>query len=404
MGYVAAVLRNSGVDVKLIDLALPKYLEGDTFVSLLDDYSPHLVGMTAYLANLDLLLSVASLIKKRAGSQVVIGGPEAMFMAPQALLEMKNIDFICHGAGEMVLPALISSLGDNKADKTDIPGLSFRRGEDIAHTGFAKYSDDLDELPSPFLTGVFHDLPEYRVAVIEGSRGCAHGCHFCITPRQFGTLAYHCVERVMEEIKYCVERGIRYFQFTDSNFTGDRERTIRLCRAMSELDVSIRFWCETRADLVDEELLEAMCAAGLDTIAYGLESADDSHLRLMNKKLKLDEVTKAVEMTSALDIKILLFFIYGLPFQSKADVLHSISHIQELGLPVRGQRLCLYNGANYSQNPVKYGFNPANMMKNGRSIGYHYTTEHLSEDDFSFLDNILNLIKNHPEARVVKDV
>jgi len=84
-------------------------------------------------------------------------------------------------------------------------------------------------------------------------------------------------------MKYLNKQGIERFWIGDPNFTANRERTIKLMEEKIKKGIKSPFWCQTRVDQVDKDLLTLMREAGLDIIGFGLESGSSNVLNEMQK-------------------------------------------------------------------------------------------------------------------------
>ena len=63
-------------------------------------------------------------------------------------------------------------------------------------------------------------------------------------------------QRIIDEIKNMTENyGTKGIYFVGDNFTINKKRTSELCRIIKENKLDIKWTCETRADLVNKELL-----------------------------------------------------------------------------------------------------------------------------------------------------
>ena len=69
-------------------------------------------------------------------------------------------------------------------------------------------------------------------------------------------------------------------------------------------NLNIKWFCDTRVDLVDIELLKLMRKAGCIGIAYGIESGSQEILNAMNKGIDIEQAKKAFKWTR--DSKILI--------------------------------------------------------------------------------------------------
>ena len=73
-----------------------------------------------------------------------------------------------------------------------------------------------------------------------------------------------------------------------------------------------------------EEMLAALKDAGLFSIKYGVETADQNLLNEIKKNIKIDDVIKGVEMTKKFGIKVHLTFTFGLPSDTPETIERTI--------------------------------------------------------------------------------
>ena len=83
--------------------------------------------------------------------------------------------------------------------------------------------------------------------------------------------------------------------------------------------MKIQWWCETRVDSVDEDLLMAMKAAGCKTIGYGIESPHPRTLKKINKIYDIGTIDRALYWTRHAGIDTDIFLIIGFPWKDKND-------------------------------------------------------------------------------------
>jgi hypothetical protein len=157
-----------------------------------------------------------------------------------------HVDITVHGEGELttaeLLEALAPSLVEGRADLSalrDVPGLSFRDGDHIVHTGERDRIAELDVVPSPFLTGLFdaHAAAEVNMAIVETNRGCPYGCTFC----DWGSATQSRIRkfdlgRVFAELEWCATNKVKQVFVADANF-GIFERDVEIAEKVAELKV-----------------------------------------------------------------------------------------------------------------------------------------------------------------------
>ncbi|MDO9462956.1 MAG: radical SAM protein, partial [Deltaproteobacteria bacterium] len=253
--------------------------------------------------------------------------------------------------------------------------------------------DDLDGYPSPYLTNVL-DISHKDTAILLTSRGCVYPCVFCYTPRAFHhKVKIHSIERVLEEIRHCVKKGVRQFWFADPNFSFSRERLECLLDKIIEQGLDIRFWCQTRYDLVDASLLMKLKRAGAATIAYGMESGSPRVLDTIRKKLDLARLSQAIKLAQSFGVNVELFTLYGLPGETFADAYETVRFVKNHGVRIEGnscsQQLQVYFGTEIQRDYKNFGIIPQPQYKpRYLSIGDDFETENLTSKEIKRLKAI----------------
>jgi len=390
LGYIAASLINQGLDTIIEDCAKSKSLK--QIIDLIERFHPQIVGLSAYQCNMREVLAMAALTKKINPKIVtVIGGPQTMFMPKEALLEMPSIDVICKGEGEVVLPALSECIKHKRGMET-VKGIAFKKNNVVVETKQEKLKKNLDDFPSPYQKGVFN-FSDYKVAAMLTSRGCCCNCSFCYTPRAFQRIVrYHSSQRILEDMNICIQNNIRRFFFCDPNFTFDKTRAREILDGIIKEGWDINIWCETRTDLVDKDILTRMAKVGGMEIAYGLETVDKNVLKVINKKLDLEQFKKIVKMTQDLGIKVEVFSVYALPKQTYKSACQTLEFLKNnLSLKIlgnsRGQQLSLYFGTDIYDNPEKFGIRIINKQRPlFLSPATEFETEYMDKHHISLIE------------------
>lgn len=386
LGYLAAVLRCDGHKVRILNIGESTELSTSGLKSLLADFRPQLVGMAAYQRNMLLLKGFCRLVKETDPAvRIILGGPQAMFMPSEALGDLPDVDFICRAEGEIVIREVLQALEAGSLE-SPVRGTTTRLEADHWEEGEeAEAPQDLDNYPSPFLTQVL-DLEGLEEAIVLTSRGCPYGCLFCYTPRAFGRrIRYHSTGRVLEEMSWLNRRGISRFWLADPSFSFNRTRTQEVLEGILRRGINASLWLETRADLVDEELLGLMAKAGVRLVAYGLESASEKVLDLLGKNLSLDSLRRAVSMSRARGLDVELFSQYGLPGETREDAIQTLEFVRSM-VPIRGntnaQQMRLYFGAPFTDDPHRYGIHPLDRARPAYiSVGARYETQWMSAQE-----------------------
>jgi radical SAM superfamily enzyme YgiQ (UPF0313 family) len=107
--------------------------------------------------------------------------------------------------------------------------------------------------------------------------------------------------------------------FRDITFTVNKKRVLALCRRMIDRKLNLTWWAETTLNLIDEELLEGMRAAGMDALSLGVESGGEwaQNQYWKQKTFGLKETKAIFDACRRLGIKTRGYFVMGFPGESK---------------------------------------------------------------------------------------
>ncbi len=197
------------------------------------------VGFSVYVWNIEYSLALAKRLKEHKPEiLIVFGGPQVPDQATEFMQANPFIDLCIHGEGELAFLELLKRF-DQKQDFNGIAGLSQRtvQGEILTSPRGPRLM--LDQMPSPYLTGVFEPLMLSRpdmdwVAIWETNRGCPYACTFCdwgsVTASKVRDIAF---ERVQAEIHWFAKHRIKAVFCADANF-GLRPRDLEIAEALAE--------------------------------------------------------------------------------------------------------------------------------------------------------------------------
>lgn len=149
--------------------------------------------------------------------------------------------------------------------------------------------------------------------------GCPYRCKFC-NSNNFNFKARR-IEEVIEEMRYIQKCGIREVYIRDLTFGLPRIK--QLLAEMIKAKINLKWSCEFRVDLADEEILSLMKKAGCFLIFYGGESGNQKTLDLMKKGFKIEQLKKAIKLTKKAGIETLVSFIIGFESENEADIMNT---------------------------------------------------------------------------------
>ena len=194
---------------------------------------------------------------------------------------------------------------------------------------------DLDCIPIPDWDIV--KSQKYRLTLqtgtpavpIQASRGCPFHCNFCsngfLSNRQ---VRYKSIPNVIDEINHLTKKfNVKAVIFRDENFTLNRDRVFALCKA---LESSIEWWAQTRANLVDLELLNVMREAGCIGVSIGVETGNTHILRRIQKGVTLNQIEEAFNTLRKARLLTSANFIIGHPWDTPWTVYETMKFAHKL--------------------------------------------------------------------------
>ena len=99
-----------------------------------------------------------------------------------------------------------------------------------------------------------------------------------------------------------------------------RNHVLEICDEIIKRKINIIWYARARVNTVDEEILKKMKQAGCRIIGFGIESGSELILKKIKKYVTLDQIKKAVYLSSKLGFITKCWFIQGLPTETLNDV------------------------------------------------------------------------------------
>jgi len=330
LSYVAAALEKAGFQVRMFDNYLLKK-PIDEVKQYVKQVNPEIVGITCSSSTYHKCVETASAIKEVLPScKIVVGGWHPSYV-PESMLQHPQIDYVVMGEGERAMVELATYLtkGEGFMVLGAVAGVAYKRGGKILKNT-PKFIANLDEIPFP----ARHLLPmeQYErkmefldvepVDIMSIIRGCPFSCAFCETRKMWGPACrFFSPKRVIDEMKYLKENwGSKGIYFISDNFTIRKKETLELCEMLKKEQLDLQWICDTRVDMLNQELLVKMREAGCKTIWFGVESGVPRILERINKHISLEQVEQTFKLCKKERIKVACSFMLGVPGETLADM------------------------------------------------------------------------------------
>lgn len=329
LAYMGATLLAKGHSVKIIDSDARGYRQDDVYQAV-KEYGPEAVIAGVSLPNLyqDCLM----LKEMRGYTAARIFAKTNISFAPvlKEICQRSQAQACIYGECDIVIDEIIQ--GKEKRGTAYFKGGEFKVEENII-------VEDLDALPLPARNLLPNDKYRYvllgdKVTTMQTSRGCPYPCaYYCPYPlvqgRSWRSRSPENVVREIEDI--VVNHRIDKILFRDATFTLDKERVKNICALLERKRIKISWWCETRVDCLDYELMRLMKDAGCRGMNIGVETGDPELMRRQAKVgLTIEKLNLIIKSARELKLKLHLLLMIGLPQETKKSLYKTYKLIRDL--------------------------------------------------------------------------
>ncbi len=420
--YILAYLKERGI--RGLHFIQKEPIDLETLAKKILQQETGIIGFTCFDTNYHFIKLISQRLKKyRPELIVILGGPTATFSSELIMQDNPAIDICVRGEGEVTTYELIKQL-KIKGALNDIKGITYRMNGKLVSNPDRPFimseekGEKLDIIPSPYLSGI---IPAGELCGITTSRGCVFKCIYCnFSAMSRWTVRFHSVERVIAELKkiyrdlQSTNKTEETVNINDDAFSLNPVRAKQICQRIIEEKINLRFWCDTRADKVDRELLNLMYNAGIRTLNFGLESAVPHVLKTIKKvrdiscgdkglepeKRFVEKVKRNVEFARKIGIKVSVSIILGLPGATMGDDKKTLEFTRQLKVDSYYHNyLTIFAGTELFNTFKKYGLE----IIPSRTIFPNFTKHVYNTYSMPMLDeSYQNILRRNLTRKIIK--
>jgi len=263
---------------------------------------------------------------------IVFGGPEPPITDPEFFKTFPYIDIMVKSEGEKTFLKILEST--SLEELRQVPGLLLNIDGETVDTGNPDRINNLEEVPSPYLTGLFDDLmaahPEVEWNMtLETNRGCPYQCTFC----DWGSLTYNKVkkfelDRVNDEIEWAGKNKCGFISITDANFGIFPDRDNLIADKIIEVQTNYGYpntfstaWAKNqKQEVVDIVKKLIHSPRGFNQgLTLSVQSLDlDVLENIKRKNLEISKIEEVFDICDKENIPIYTEIILGLPGETLA--------------------------------------------------------------------------------------
>jgi anaerobic magnesium-protoporphyrin IX monomethyl ester cyclase len=342
--YAATALRDKNISVTAFDSMLED--PSVNFAVTLKKHQPKIVAVYEddfnFLSKMCLtrMREVAwemARIARTMGAIAIVHGSDSTDN-PALFLE-NGFDYVLCGEAEEALVQLCTSILQSEEVK-EIDGLV--RLDEYGHLiqSLQRLAKNPTWSELSFPSRDLIDLEPYRAAWIKAhgyfstnmvsSRGCPYRCNWCAKPISGNKFHLRAAATVAEEMEFLkVHAGVQHIWFGDDVFALNQHWIRQFAEEVTKRNASIPFKIQSRADLMSEQTVEHLKAAGCAEVWIGVESGAQTVLDAMNKGLSLSSVIVARRRLREANIRACYFLQFGYPGETWAELQETIAFVRE---------------------------------------------------------------------------
>jgi len=336
--YLSAYLESHGYENDIFDTTFSSFRDLE---ACLLEQQPDLLGIYVNLMTKQQVLDIIRFIKGQPAlsrTRIVLGGPEVRHHRNQFL--NFGADIVVFGEGEATMLEVAQQYREHShPNLSKIPGIAYRSADGTPQVNPDRpLIQDIDTLQLPNRHKI--DLQKYLDAwrqhhgysmiSLSTMRGCPYGCRWCSRAVYGKTYRRRSPEKVAEEIELLQQQyDFDKIWFVDDVFTINHRWLRAFAEALEAKNLSISYEAISRADRMNEEVVQLLQRTGCFRIWIGAESGSQKILDAMNRMVKIEKVKEMVQCSKRYGIETGTFLMLGYPGETQQDIRQTLEYLLE---------------------------------------------------------------------------
>lgn len=352
--YISGYLNDQNIENHLFDTTF--YSKEDQLAFIKEKQA----DIVAIYSNLMTKVEVIKLMKiLKTDAQygfptIALGGPDISYNLENYL--KAGAEYLIIGEGEETMAALHDAIVNN-TDITQVAGLAYLKDGLVTKTKPRVKMKDLSVLPLPNREAIpmdkylntWKDNHGMSSMTVSTQRGCPYTCKWCSTAVYGQSYRRRPPELVAAELKMLKDTyAPDSIWFVDDVFTVSHVWLTAFHEEVIKQDAIIPFECITRAERLNDEILQLLKEAGCYRIWIGAESGSQKIIDAMDRRVDVNVVKEAIQKTNAMDMETGTFIMLGYPGEDLDDINTTVQYLKDanpthftitIAYPIKGTSL-----------------------------------------------------------------
>lgn len=331
--YISSYLKSRGFEVGVFDTTFSAM---DKFQEFVIEHAPSVVGIYTNMMTKRNVLKMIDFLKER-DIYIVLGGPDPPYYAEQYLNH--GADIIVKGEGELTLEDVLPHLAQHGLTQLDsIAGIAWLDDSaNLVENAPRPMIADLSSHPWPDREAI--DIEHYMhiwkthhgkssVSVIH-ARGCPYTCTWCSHSVFGNTHRRRTPADAANELLWIKERyNPDLIWYADDVLTINHRWWYAYADELAKRGVRIPFEGISRADRLDEKMVQKLAEMGCYRLWNGSESGSQKVLDAMKRKVQIDDVQAKTHLLQKYGIEAGMFIMLGYHEETMQDIVDTVEHLK----------------------------------------------------------------------------
>ncbi|HET6991868.1 MAG TPA: radical SAM protein, partial [Bacteroidia bacterium] len=336
--YVSAYLEKNGFDNEIFDSTFSSF---EKLKIHLMESRPSVIGIYTNLMTKLNVLRMIDFVKKEkklSGTKIILGGPEVRNHAREFINHGADIIVIGEGEETMLqLARILETRGENNI--AAVKGIVWKNEkEEIVFNEEQMLLKSIDELPFPNRKKISLQLYFDAWKTAHGNstislstmRGCPYTCKWCSRAVYGGTYRRRSAGLVVDEI-VTLQKDYDFdnIWFVDDVFTISHKWLNEFANEIRNRNVKVKYEIITRADRMNEEVIDLLVQSGCFRVWIGAESGSQDVIDAMDRRVDVNQVREMIRLSRKKGLEAGTFIMLGYPGETQKDIRETIRHLND---------------------------------------------------------------------------
>ncbi|GGG27350.1 hypothetical protein GCM10011344_30200 [Dokdonia pacifica] len=352
--YISGYLNEQHIENYLFDTTF--YAKEDQ-LAFIKEKQPDIVAIYSNLMTKVEVIKLMKILKTDAQYGfpiIVLGGPDISYNLENYL--KAGAQYLIIGEGEETMAELHNAI-INQTDVSEVAGLAYLEDGMVTKTKPRVKMKDLSVLPLPNREAIpmekylktWKDNHGMSSMTVSTQRGCPYTCKWCSTAVYGQSYRRRPASLVAAELKMLKDTYTPdSIWFVDDVFTVSHKWLTAFHEEVIKQDAVIPFECITRAERLNDDILQLLKEAGCYRIWIGAESGSQKIIDAMDRRVDVNVVKEAIQKTNAMDMETGTFIMLGYPGEDLEDINTTVQYLKDanpthftitIAYPIKGTSL-----------------------------------------------------------------